>query len=105
MLEAIQSKPTTSGMAANGFAAARQGSDETVARTRGLMQNNLKPATEVFSEASNAAVQFGRDNLEAVTQFTQIYLTGMQDLSRQYVTAVQGLTQHALDGTKAFAGA
>ena len=105
MLEAIQSKPTTSGMAANGLATARQGSDETVARTRGLTQTNLKPATEAFSKASNAAVQFGRGNLEAVAQSTQIYLTGMQDLSRQYMAAVQGLTQHALEGTKAFAGA
>jgi hypothetical protein len=105
MLEAIQSKPTTSGMAANGFDAARQAADETVARPRGLMQANLKPATEAFSKASNAAVQFGHGNLEAVAQSTQIYLTGMQDLSRQYVTAVQGLMQHALEGSKAFAGA
>jgi hypothetical protein len=105
MLEAIQSKPTTSGMAANGLATARQAADETAARTRGLLQTNLKPATEAFSEASNAAVQFGRDNLEAMAHSTQIYLTGMQDLSRQYITAVQGLTQHALEGSKAFAGA
>ena len=105
MLEAIQSKPTTSGTAANGLATAHQAADETVARTRGLMQNNLKPATEAFSKASNAAVQFGHGNLEAMAQSTQIYLTGMQDLSRQYVTAVQGLTQHAFEGSKAFAGA
>jgi phasin family protein len=105
MLEAIQSKPTTSGMATNDLAAARQGSDETVAQTRGPTQNNLKPAPEAFSKASNAAVQFGHGNLEAMAQSTQIYLTGMQDLSRQYVTAVQGLMQHAFEGTKAFAGA
>jgi phasin family protein len=104
MLEAIQSKPTTSGMAANGLGAARQGSDETAARTRGLTQNNPKPAAEAFSKTSNAAVQFGHGNLEAVAQSTQIYLTGMQDLSRQYVAAVQGLMQHVLEGTKAFAG-
>ena len=102
MLEAIQSKPTTSGMAANGLAAAHQATDETMARTT---QTNLKPATEAFSKASNAAVQFGQGNLEAMAQSTQIYLTGMQDLSRQYVTAVQGLMQHAFEGTKAFAGA
>ncbi len=104
MLEAIQSKPTTSGTAAKGLVAARQVADETVAQTRGLMQTNLKPATEAFSKASNAAVQFGHGNLEAMAQSTQIYLTGMQDLSRQYVTAVQGLMQHAFEGTKAFAG-
>ncbi len=102
MLEAIQSKPTTSGMAANGLAAAHQATDETMARTT---QTNLKPATEAFSKASNAAVQFGQGNLEAMAQSTQIYLTGMQDLSRQYVTALQGLMQHAFEGAKAFAGA
>ena len=102
MLEAIQSKPTTSGMAANGLAAAHQATDETMARTT---QTNLKPATEAFSKASNAAVQFGQGNLEAMAQSTQIYLTGMQDLSRQYVTAMQGLMQHAFEGAKAFAGA
>jgi hypothetical protein len=105
MLEAIEMKPTTSRMAANGFTAARQATDETMARTRGLMQTNLKPATEAFSAASNAAAQFGRDNLEAMAQSTQLYLTGMQDLSRQYVTAVQGLAQHALEGTRAFTSA
>ena len=105
MLEAIQSKSTTSGTVASGFTAARQATDETVARTRGPTQNNLKPAPEVFSKSSNAAVQFGHGNLEAMAQSTQIYLTGMQDLSRQYVTAVQGLMQHAFEGSKAFAGA
>ena len=102
MLEAIGSKPTTSGTAANGLAAAHQATDETMARTT---QTNLKPATEAFSKASNAAVQFGQGNLEAMAQSTQIYLTGMQDLSRQYVTAMQGLMQHAFEGAKAFAGA
>jgi hypothetical protein len=101
MLEAIAAKPTTSGMAANGFDAAHQASNETMARTRDLMQTNLKPATEAFSKASNAAVQFGHGNLEAMVQSTQIYLTGMQDLSRQYVTAMQGLMQHAFEGARA----
>ena len=105
MLEAIAAKPTTSRMAANGFDAAHQATDETMARARGLTQTSLKPATEAFSKASNAAVQFGHGNLEAMVQSTQIYLTGMQDLSRQYVTAMQGLMQHAFEGAKAFAGA
>ena len=105
MLEAIQSKPTTPRMVANGFDTAHQATHETMARTRDLMQTSLKPATEAFSKASNAAVQFGHGNLEAMAQSTQIYLTGMQDLSRQYVTAMQGFMQHAFEGTKAFAGA
>ncbi len=98
-------KPTTSAMAANGFAAARQATDEMTARTRGLMQSNLKPAAEAFARASNGAAEFGRGNLEAVAQSAQAYMTGMWDLGRQYVAAAQGLTRHALEGARAFAGA
>jgi hypothetical protein len=97
-------KPATSAMAATGFAAARQATDEMAARTRGLMQGNLKPAAEAFAKASNGAAEFGRGNLEAVTQSAQAYLTGMQDLGRRYVAAMMGLTQHALDDAKAAAG-
>jgi hypothetical protein len=96
-------KPTTSATA-NGFTAARRAADETVARTRGLMQNNLKPAAKAFAKASNGAAAFGRGNLEAVAQSAQACLTGLQDLGRQYVATMQGLTQHALDGAKGFAG-
>ena len=97
-------KSATSAMAANGFAAARQATGETVARPPGPMQNNLKLAAEAFAEASNGAAELGRGNLDAVAQSAQAYLTGMQDLGRQYVAAVQGLTQHALEDAKAFAG-
>ena len=65
----------------------------------------LKPAAEAFSEASNGAAELGRGNLEAVARSAQAYLTGMQDLGHQYAAAVQGLTQHALEGGKALAGA
>ena len=64
-----------------------------------------KPAAEALSEASNGATELGRGNLEAVARSAQAYLTGMQDLGRQYAAAVQGLTQHALEGGKALAGA
>ena len=63
-----------------------------------------KPAAEAFSEASTGAAEFGRGNLEAVAQSAQAYLTGMQNLGRQYAAAVQGLTQHAVEGGRAFAG-
>ena len=105
MTTTMEPKSATAAMPANGFAAARRATDEAAARTRGWMQNSLKPAAEGFSQAGNEAVQSGRGNLEAVAQSTQAYLTGMQDLSRQYVAAMQGLTQHAVAGAKAFAGA
>ncbi|MBV1796476.1 phasin family protein [Siccirubricoccus sp. G192] len=96
---------TTSRMAADGIAAVQQVAAESTAQVRGLMENGWKPAAEAFSKATSGATEFGRGNLEAVTQSTQAYLTGMQDLSRQYFAAMQGLTQHAVEGAKAFAGA
>ena len=104
MTTITERKQTTSTMAADGSAATRHATDETVARTRGLMQNTLKPTAEAFARASSGAAAFGRGNLEAVAQSAQACLTGMQDLGRQYLTAVQGLTQHALEDAKAFAG-
>jgi len=105
MTTTMEPKSATGTMQANGLAAARQATDEAAARTRGWVQNSLKPAAEGFSKAGNEAVQSGRGNLEAVAQSTQAYLTGMQDLSRQYATAMQGLTRHALEDARAFAGA
>ncbi len=63
-----------------------------------------KPAAEAFSKASSGAAEFGRGDLEAVARSAQTYPTGMQDLGRQYAVAVRGLTRHALEGGRAFAG-
>ena len=64
-----------------------------------------QPTAEAMSKATHAATEFGRDNLEALAQSAQAYVTGMQDFSRLYVEAVQGLMQQAVESTKAFAGA
>jgi phasin family protein len=96
---------TASRTAANGIATVQQVAAESTAQVRGLMENGWKPAAAAFSKATSGAAEFGRGNLEAVTQSTQAYLAGMQDLSRQYFVAMQGLTQHAVAGAKAFAGA
>lgn len=64
-----------------------------------------QPTAEAMSKTTQAVTAFGRGNLEALTQSTQAYMAGMQELSRLYVTAVQGLMQQAAESTKAFAGA
>ncbi len=64
-----------------------------------------KPAAEAFSQASNRTAGSGRGDLEAVARSAQAYLMGMQDLGRQYAAAMRGLTRHALEGGRAFAGA
>ena len=50
MTAMTEPKPAASAMAANGFAAARQATGETVAQTRGQMRNNLKPAAEACAQ-------------------------------------------------------
>jgi len=90
---------------ASGFAAAGQTTDGRAVQARRLLQNGPKPATGTLVQASNGAAEFGRGNLEALPQSTQVCMTGMRDLGRQSVAAMMGLTQHALDDAKAFAGA
>jgi hypothetical protein len=91
---------------ANDAAGARRMADG-VAQARVTMENGMKPATKaaaVFAKVGNEAAKLGRGNLEALAQSTQAYLAGVQNLSRLYIAAVQGLTQHAVDGSKAFGG-
>jgi phasin family protein len=64
---------------------------------------NWPQASAAMSMTTEAATAFGRGNLEALTQSTQAYVAGMQDLSRLYVAAVQGLMQQVMENNKAFA--
>ncbi len=64
-----------------------------------------QPTADAMAKTTQAATQFGRSNLEALTQSAQASVAGMQDLSRLYVAAVQGLMQQTMESTKAFAGA
>jgi hypothetical protein len=94
----INSVPTIS--AASGLA-------EGTAQARATFENGMKSANkaaEAFSKANSDAVAFSRGSFEAMTQATQAYLAGVQNFSRLYLGAVQALTQHAVEGAKAFGG-
>jgi len=67
--------------------------------------NQITKTTEALTKATRDAAEFGRGNLEAVTQATQAYLQGTQELSRQAFTFAQELNAQALEGAKALAGA
>jgi hypothetical protein len=97
--------PINTAPLANGVAGAHRMAGAAQAQV--TMNNGLKSATkaaEVFAKAGNETAKIGRGNLEALTQSTQAYLTGVQNVSRLYVAAVQGLTQHAAEGAKALGG-
>jgi phasin family protein len=56
---------------------------------------------ETFTKAAEDAAAFSRGNMEAFTQATQVYMAGVQDLSKQALSLLQGLTEHSLEGAKA----
>jgi phasin family protein len=65
---------------------------------------NWQPKVEAMSKAGDSMAAFGRGNLAALTQSTQAYMAGLQDLGRLHVAMVQGLTQQAVENAKALAG-
>ena len=69
-----------------------------VAVEKGLEHAN-KTATDLM-KAAEEATEFSRGNLEAVTKASQLYMTGMQDLSRQTMALFQALSDHTLEGVK-----
>jgi phasin family protein len=52
-------------------------------------------------KAAEQAAEFGRGNAEAVAKSAQVYMAGVQDLSKQTMALVQGLGEHAVESVKA----
>jgi phasin family protein len=71
----------------------------TPAEMKKTMETAHKTAGDLM-KASEEAVEFGRGNLEAVSKATQVYVTGMQDLSRQTVTMFQSFSEQAIEAAK-----
>jgi phasin family protein len=57
--------------------------------------------TEGLFKAAEEAAEFSRGNLEAMAKATQVYVAGVQDLSKQTFALVQGLADHTVAGAKA----
>lgn len=79
-------------------AVAETGVQARAAVEKGLEQAN-KSAADLMKVAEEAT-EFSRGNLEAVTKASQLYMTGMQDLSRQTLAMLQALSDHTLEGVK-----
>lgn len=79
---------------------------DSAAQARVAMEQGVAQATkssEEMMKAAQDAMAFSRGNLDAVTQATQTYFAGVQDLSKQAMALVQGMTDHAMEGAKALA--
>jgi phasin family protein len=93
---------------AAGVAEAKRLIEEGAAQARATVEQSMEQATktaEGLFKAANAAVEFGRGNLEAMAKSAQTWTVGVQDLSRQTFAMVQGLADQALENTKALVGA
>jgi len=78
--------------------------NEEPAQTRTTMEQTMDQASktvETFTKVAEDAAAFSRGNMEAFTQATQVYMAGVQDLSKQALSLLQGLTEHSLEGAKA----
>ena len=67
--------------------------------------NQVTISAEAFSKAARDAAEFGRGNLEALTQSAQAYAQGTQELGRQVFALAQDLNVQAVEGAKALVGA
>lgn len=77
--------------------------EDSSAQARVAVESGLEQANKTAADmmkAAEEATEFGRGNLEAVTKASQLYMTGMQDLSRQTLAMLQALSDHALEGVK-----
>lgn len=79
--------------------AIESGTVQTRAAVEKGMDQASKAAGDMMKAAEDAA-EFGRGNLEAVTKASQLYMTGIQDLSRQTMALFQALSDHTLEGMK-----
>src|SRR4051794_15819262 len=67
-------------------------------------ETTMDPMTktaETFTKAARDTAEFGRGNVEAVTQSAQAYLRGTQELGRQAFALAQDLNAQVIEGAKA----
>jgi hypothetical protein len=69
------------------------------------MMTQSTKAADTLARAAREAAEFGRDNLKAVAQSTQLWFQGAQDLGRQALAVTEQFNAQAIDGAKALAGA
>lgn len=70
---------------------------------KGMDQMNR--AADTMFKATEEVAAFSRGNAEALAKSVQVYVAGVQDLSRQTMSMVQGLTDQTLESAKALSGA
>ncbi|MFC0385022.1 phasin family protein [Muricoccus vinaceus] len=100
------STPTITPDAAS-TATATKMADAGASQIRSAMERSMEQASKAAEGSMKAAqdfAEFSRGNVETLTQVTQTWMTGTQEISRQAFALMQGLADHALEGARALSG-
>ncbi|MBX9752451.1 MAG: TIGR01841 family phasin [Roseococcus sp.] len=90
--------------AQTGAASAKKIVEDSTAQARVAVEKTMETANKTAGDmlkAAEEAAEFSRGNLEAITKASQLYVTGVQDLSRQTMAMFQAFSEHAIEGVKA----
>jgi phasin family protein len=109
------SNTTTTAALENGQAAASQTFDRTMSglkdgvaqATAGLeqAQATMRTTVEKAMKTGEELISFSQGNLEAVTRASQIFATGMQDLTQHYAATAKASLEEAMSSFKALSSA
>jgi len=109
------SNTTTTAALENGQAAASQTFDRTMSglkdgvaqATAGLeqAQATMRTSMEKAMKTGEEMISFGQGNFEAVTRASQIFATGMQDLTQHYAATAKASMEEAMSSFKALSSA
>jgi phasin family protein len=103
MATQAEMKKAMAAAAETGAAQAKKMMAEGTAQARIAVEKGMETANKTAADmmkAAEEAVEFGRGNFEAVTKASQLYVTGVQDLSRQTLAMFQALSEHTIEGVK-----
>jgi len=90
--------------AQNGTDTAKKMVEESTVQARAAVEKTMETANKTAADlmkAAEEAAEFSRGNLEAFTKASQLYVTGVQDLSRQTMAMFQAFSEQAIEGVKA----
>jgi phasin family protein len=96
-------KKAMAAAAQNGAAQAKKIMEDGTVQARAAMEKGIETANKTAADVMKVAedaVDFGRGNFDAVTKASQLYVTGVQDLSRQAMAMVQAMSEHTIEGMK-----
>ena len=113
----MATEPKVARLASDTTQAAATAANETIQQSKAALENGANQARRMMEESmsqapklaegifksAQEAMDFGRGNVEALTQATQTYVAGTQDLSRQTFALFQSLSDQALENARAFA--